>query len=203
MEIAIHPVPKRKICKDDLRSYIDTVTNHVFFSRYSTILGRENFLKYIKRQYFAPSHNISAFERLFVIDCDKAITPTEILEIIQRIIHTYHRVGKSPAPYVCLRNLEKHKLNQIKRDLVDMGTIFTDGTCFDGDKFRMDKLIEKDKDYHFKVRFVDEENISPLIELQFFKQYFHFFLYDYFDIKTEYFQVKVEIEQTQEVMQLL
>lgn len=65
------------------------------------------------------------------------------MRLIKNIAKKYYRKGKSPQPFVFLRDLETDRLTKIKRSLIGTDFFFNDGTYFDGDVVRLEKLFGK------------------------------------------------------------
>lgn len=205
LDIAIKNKEDRKITKLDLDNYIKNTKDRIFYSAYKEYLGKDKYLKMIKDEYFThDSPNINNFERLFIIDCDKEVDLTTLQKIVNKISKKYYRLKKSPAPYICLRNGNSKKINELKVGLLDDNIIFTDGTCFDGDIFRMDKLIQvADERNKIVVKLIDEDRISQLLEHVKVKEFYHMFLTDNLELETEYSQVKIQLDATDEVLKII
>lgn len=54
-----------------------------------------------------------------MIECNEIEDGTIVRYIIDALKTKYYRTGKSPAPYICFRGLDKKILNEVKIGLVD------------------------------------------------------------------------------------
>jgi hypothetical protein len=119
----------------------------------------------IKRQYFTfSSINIDNFERLFIVGTSVGDTQTDLMQIVNRIVQRYYKLSKSPAPYILFENLDDSDLNSLKRSLIDKGVSFSDGTTFNGDKFRLNELLlSSPKEREIKVKIIKNENLDELL----------------------------------------
>lgn len=130
-----------------LRKLTKDTNGTIFPVAYEEFLGVEEYIKFVKKQYFTfSSGNINAFERLFIIELDSTVNTTDILMLVLGISRKYYKpfrgAIKSPPPYICLVGNDELQI-EAKRKLVDQDVTFTDGTCFHGDVFRMEKLSQK------------------------------------------------------------
>jgi hypothetical protein len=130
-----------------LRKLTKDINGTIFPVAYEDFLGVDEYIKFVKKQYFTfPSGNVNAFERLFIVELDNTINTTDILTLVLGISRKYYKayrgIIKSPPPYICLVGNNELQI-EAKRKLVDQNITFTDGTCFNGDIFRMDKLSQK------------------------------------------------------------
>lgn len=203
LELAIKDdINERKTTRKEILDYLTDCKTKIFYNAYGTFLGRDKYIKLMKKHYFTHRGiNIDRFERLFIIDCQEKDNDVVIQRIINRIKEKFYRKDKSPAPYVCLKSIKKEKLNNIKRNLLDDGTIFTDGTYFNGDKFRIDKLINSSTDICIKI--INEENLLELVQKHQFREVYNLFINEPIDIKFECFNVEIQYEKLNEVEEMI
>ena len=75
--------------------------------------------------------------------------------------------------------------------------MFDDGTFFDGDRFRLSSIIEKEEiNEDMKVKINKRENISEVLAKVKFHQVFQFYLETPLDLVTERDHVKIQIVET-------
>ena len=75
----------------------------------------------------------------------------------------YFIKNNSPAPFIVIRGIPKPLLVDLKRQMVDKGIHFNDGTNFDGDRFRLEKILTKSKDIRDgRVKLVSDEVLPTL-----------------------------------------
>ena len=72
---------------------------------------------------------------------DSSTKDGDVIQIITNIKNRYFKKDTSPAPYVCLFGIDNERIANLKQKLWDKELIFSDGTHFDRDKFRMADLI--------------------------------------------------------------
>ena len=190
---------KRCITYEEINKYVDKCKTITFESKYRNIIGRDKFLKTIKRKYFTFNKpNINRFERLFMIECNEIEDGTIVRYIIDALKTKYYRAGKSPAPYICFRGLNKKVLNEVKIGMVDDEQAFSDGTYFDGDIFRSDKLVN---DTNVTIKFVSEENVENLKVK--FKEVYDFYLSSQTTIFEDIYKIKIQVENLDEIKVLI
>lgn len=177
LDLSIKEKTDRKISFRELSNHVTTAQDIVAMAGYQNILEEENYLKVIKKTYFTfKGINIDNFERLFILECDERTESVDLLRLIKRIGDKYFKVKKSPQPFIILKNLEKDKIIQIKQALIDTDYFFNDGTFFDGDKVRADKLFASSIDkYYGKVKIAPIDILTSTN----FKKHFHE-MYDFY-----------------------
>lgn len=206
LNLALKEEPQdRSVNESELCTYIKTTKDYVFYSSYRYYLDRDKYIKFIKAKYFTcTSANMNCFERLFIVDCYDYENLTVLHKLISNISKKYFKLGKSPAPYICLRGANRDTLNELKRELLDDNVIFDDGTCFDGDRFRIEKIIENsDKKNNIVVKLIDEAKLEDLIGMITIKEYYHLFLNSPMSFSTSYQQAKVQIENCEEIVEMI
>ncbi len=142
-DVAIKKNPKlRTINFTKLKGVINSKEKIIFDAAYYKYLKTERYLKFIKKEYFTfKKLNTPNKERLFVIETDNPMKDGDIIQIITNIKNKYFKKDTSPAPYICLFGIDNAKITSLKQKLWDKGLIFSDGTHFYGDKFRMNDLV--------------------------------------------------------------
>lgn len=204
-DISIQQKDQREISKDELGTFIEDAEKTIFYISYSKYLGVKDYEKLIKREFFTfKVANIDNFERLFIIDCQNDMELVDINKIVNTVSKKYFRVSKSPQPFLCFLNLSQEKLIELKRELIDQGIMFNDGTFFNGDKFRLDSIIEKVIDIkELKIKIVDLKHLMTLLERINFKEIFQFYLESPLKIKTYQKHVKIQISKTNQILNIL
>lgn len=166
MQLAVLPSKNdRQVCYQDLKNCLVDVDKKIFFKAYEIYLSRDKYNTLIKKQYFTFSGiNIDNFERLFILGISIDDTQTDLMQIVNRLVQRYYKLSKSPAPYILFENLEDSQLNSLKQSLVDKGVPFSDGTTFNGDKFRLNVLLSaSSKSHEIKVKIIKNENLDELL----------------------------------------
>ena len=205
LDRSVLPTAERRVSLTDLREFLYDAESTIFFSAYSNYLERERYSKLIKKRYFTANRpNLDNFQRLFVIDCEGSAPLPSLSRIAARISEKYFRRGKSPQPYLCFRNLPTNLMNDLKRNLINEGTHFFDGTHFDGDVLRIRELAEEpsvQREYVLRVAAV--EKISELLERASIKEVFQFFVRDPYPLTTSAVHVRIQIELAEQVLEMI
>ena len=156
LDLAVKHTEERKASFSDVDRLVKKVRRRVSMDGYQELLGKEKYERALHKMYFTHTRpNIDNFERLFVVECEGHNNEIELMQVITQISNMYFVKGKSPQPFILLRSLDVTKLRDIKRGLIDKGFMFNDGTWFDGDKVRADKLFERnEEDAYGKAKFL-------------------------------------------------
>lgn len=118
--------------------------------------------------------NIDNYERLFIIPVDERCNEIVLLTIVGRIFQKFYRPDKSPSPFVVFKDISAEKLKLIKQTLIDRKIMFNDGTYFNGDKFRIEKLTAIEKDVMVKI--VEYKDLEEVMSTISFQEVYHFYL---------------------------
>jgi len=164
LDLAVKKAEGRKASFSDIDVLVKKVRRRVSMDGYQELLGKEKYEKALHKMYFVHTRpNIDNFERLFVVECEEGCNAIELMQLIMQIAKMYFIKGKSPQPFILLRNADLQQLKDIKQGLVDRNFMFNDGTWFDGDKVRTEKLFAKStEDAYGKVKFLpSEEMLTP------------------------------------------
>lgn len=153
--IAIRKNPKqRTINYKKLKEVSNSNEKIIFDAAYCKYLKTERYFKYIKKEYFTfKKVNIPNKQRLFVIQTDNSVKDGDVIQVITNIKNRYFKKDTSPAPYICLFGIDNEKIANLKQKLWDKGLIFSDGTHFDRDKFRVADLIADTHDNNCGITF--------------------------------------------------
>ncbi|MGA2464245.1 MAG: hypothetical protein ABSH06_07835 [Thermodesulfobacteriota bacterium] len=206
INIAVIPErEKRLVKKSDLDFYLNKAEKDIFYSSYSKYLNKSKYEALIKKEFFTfKSANLNNFERLFAIDFDGKINKSDLIRIISQISRKYFRMNKSPAPYILIRSLSKQTLTEIKRDLIDNGLFFTDGTQFNGDKFRIDHLKQKSSSYNsIVVKFINEDRFESILKEINYQEIYSFYLTAPLSISIPVKNIKIQIDQTEQMLKFI
>lgn len=194
-----HPKNKRVVKYDQIKKYIDSCKNITFSDTYREILGKDKYIKAIKSKFFTfRTTNINNFDRLFVIECDEPENRSKIRKVVDLVNKKFYKKDKSPAPYIVFRNLKNDLLTQVKRDMIDDKIHFTDGTCFDGDKFRLDETQNKDL-----IKIINENHLNELINFINYKEIYNIYRTDKIPIHSEAIINSFMLENLDEVIKVL
>lgn len=205
LEMSLEARDARELSMEDLRQFTQCAEKTIFYTAYSHYLDGRAYERLIKREYFTFSHaNLDDFERLFIIDCDDSANCVDLEKIICQISRRYFRVGKSPQPFLCLRNLTREKLVSVKRDLADQNFVFNDGTCFDGDRFRLDRLVhDSSADKSVKAKIIDEDRIVELLSAHRIHEIFQFYLQEPLELAARDKHIVIQVAETCQILRML
>ncbi|MBY9077128.1 hypothetical protein [Paenibacillus sp. CGMCC 1.18879] len=204
-QLALKERKQRYLKKPDLDEYISMTDKTIFYLSYSKYLENLKYEALLKKEFFTlKTINLRNVERLFILDIDLKINKVDIYQIIGKIISKYFKSGKSPAPYICLRKISTIQYNRIKQDLIDLGITFNDGTCFNGDRFRLDYLVRQStKENQVVVKIIEEKQIEEVCTTVGFKEHYHFFIDTLHEIETEYRNIHIQIKETEQISKIL
>jgi hypothetical protein len=204
-DISIKTKEEREISKNDLLLFIKDTEKTIFYLSYSKYLDREKYEKIIRKEFFTfKVANIDNFERLFIIDCHQYMNLVDINKIVNCISKKYFKVSKSPQPILCFLNLQNGKLIDLKQELIDQGIMFNDGSLFNGDRFRLDRIIESElTNNQLKVKIVDFDHLYKILEKIKIKEIYQFYINSPILIETDHKHIKIQIEETNQILRMI
>lgn len=198
----------RELQKKDLDIIITENNKVVFDKGYQDYLSREKYLKLISKQYFI--HNkphIIPHERVLIFECVGNEKKEDIIDIIYLASKKFYRGGEnvssSPSPLLCFRGIEREKLIEIKRILVDKEFYFNDGTFFDGDRMRIRQLLKNSQPDQVKIRFIEEKNLSSLKEIKGTLESYQFYKKQKLILEYDSKEVSIYINDIEDIKKLL
>jgi hypothetical protein len=205
LDISIKTKGERLISKRDLVAILGDAEKTVFYTAYSKYLDRDKYERLVKKEFFTfKSVNIENFERLFVIQCDEGVSTVDLNKLVASLIRKYFRRAKSPQPYLCLTGLCSQSLVDVKQNLLDGGVLFDDGTYFNGDRFRLDRIVEKRlADGGTKIKLVNPECLDRVLNKVKFHEMYQFYLNSPISIEVGYSHTKIQIVETKQVLRML
>ncbi|MCX5718756.1 MAG: hypothetical protein NT055_02110 [Nitrospirae bacterium] len=178
LDLSVKQAGERKASFSDIDGVMKKVRRRVSMDGYQELLGKERYEKALHRMYFKHKRpNIDNFERLFVVECEERCNPIELMQLIMQIANMYYIKGKSPQPFILFRNADPQQIRDIKRGLLDKNFMFNDGTWFDGDRVRGEKLFAKSiEDAYGKVKFLPSEKLLTSDKLRgYFDEIYDFY----------------------------
>jgi hypothetical protein len=159
-------VGARRVAKSDLDRIIKQSEEVIFYCAYAKYLGKSKYLGYLRREYFTfRKINIPRVERLFIVEATEDTTSADVIKIIMAIKNKYYRIDNSPAPFVCIRNGMSLFIKQrLWERLAQDKETFSDGTHFNGDRFRYrDLLAAADHHNRISVKIVEPAIVNRLM----------------------------------------
>jgi hypothetical protein len=146
----------------------------VFLGSYQRHLGKERYLKLLKSEIGNPkSVNVVRRQRLVVVEVDTSTHIQDLIDIASAVRGRFYVPDNSPEPYLLLRGLTDPF--EVKRQLWDVGVPFTDGTHFDGDRFRIESLIGS-VPHDVGLRLVDPDHLGATLERVGIQEVYEFFV---------------------------
>lgn len=194
----------RIITKKQLKEYVNRCNKNIFYGYYDQIIGREKYIKLVKNKYFKiKSANINNFERLFAIDCNHCNNETAIRKIIDNISNKYYKKSKSPAPYISFRGIDEEVLTNVKREMYDDNIKFSDGTYFNGDRFRINDLKNDGDKNGVRVKIIKDEKIDELLNTITIKEYYNLFFDTPLKLNLKSQEIAVQINDIEEIIEII
>lgn len=205
LDISVKEKSKREISRSDLSEFVSGAERTVFYTAYAKYLEQSRYEQLVKKEFFTVrSPNIENFERLFVIHYDNKITVVDLVRITLSLTQKYFKVNKSPQPYLCFIDIDSDTLICLKQLLVDRKIFFNDGTCFHGDKFRLEHITEsKIKDDNLVAKIVNSEYLDQVINKVKFQEIYQLYLLTPIEIELECKHIKVQLTETKQVIKML
>lgn len=134
---------------------------------YITKIGKEKYFSLIRKKYFS-KHNISPYERFFIIECPENIQISTLKKITNVISDKWSKLSKRTpepfCPYIIFVNLSEDNLLLLKQSLYNDNFKFIDGYDFKGAKFSVDSIIqEANYKNNIKIKIFDFEEIDNVL----------------------------------------
>ena len=205
LDSCVRPKAQRRICLDDLKRFLEDTQITIFHSAYAKYMGTNKYLKLMRKTYFTISRpNLENFERLFLVECDNAVNPVDLIQVATRIARRFYRKGKSPQPYIVFHNVAERVLNEVKRELFNQGERFFDGTYFNGDRIRVNDLTRnRVNDEHFNLKITSLTTLSEIQHQVAIKEIFQFFVAEPLQLTVPGKHRRIQIHKTEDVLQII
>lgn len=193
----------RTLTSRDLNEMIRNSNQVIFYEEYRNRLDDKRYINMIRSEYFMHKKSfIIPSERLFIIECDSQDFDITLEEIVYNISKKFFMDGnkgsKSPAPFICFRNINILKL---KQKLFDDLFYFNDGTYFNGDRFRIDKLLNNENS-KYKIRFINESELEGLKKLGSLEVY-QFYKKEPLEVVIGRKKIDINIKNIEEIKQII
>lgn len=206
ISLAIKKRPQdRKINKKRIIELARKHESAIFHSGYRRHLGQEKYLAYIKKEFFTQKKtNFPNHERVFIIDADDGFSEKSVIAIATALSKKYYKLDISPAPYLCLLGYDYKKLAAIKQKLWDKKVVFTDGTHFAGDRFRMEDLIaDTNNQKNPKIlKILPEDYLSQFLKKDIADEMYYFFKSGQLKKKNKNF-IEISLERPTDILSLI
>lgn len=207
LDLAVKELHKRKTAFSELKTLVATVRSHVSMDGYERLLGAQKYARLVRNQYFVQRRaNIDNFQRLFIIEYDGSTNPIEMMRMVTVIGRKYFVRDKSPQPYMLIRRLKGEVVRKIKQGLIDKGFFFNDGTWFDGDKVRTEKLFSENTDELYgQIKFLPDERLLESRKiLNHFDEIYEFYVDEALPIRGfENRYIQIPVSDCQQALKIL
>ncbi|MGE7983695.1 hypothetical protein [Solibacillus sp. NPDC093137] len=205
-QLAIKTRTSRTISSYDLDSIIENNNKVIFYEGYRLYMSEDKYIKLLRDQYFTHRKpHIVPHERIFIIECGPNELKENLIDIVYKISDKFYRDGvqtsKTPAPFICFRNLSENNLIDLKITLLDNNFYFNDGTFFYGDKLRVETLLS-DRGKEYKVRLIDENLLKILEGLKSVETY-QFFKSTPIEVDYKSKNIKLSINSLENVLKII
>jgi hypothetical protein len=144
----------------------------IFQGGYQNRLGKDRYIKMLRRQVQRRSPNQVFKERLVSVEVGSNCHAEDLIDFADATGGRFCVRKNSPAPYLLLRG--SLDVREFKRELWDRGLKFVDGTNFDGDRFRIGDLTGPPKDA--KLRIIEESRLPDLVNAVKVHEVYDFYL---------------------------
>jgi hypothetical protein len=133
----------------------------IFQGGYQNHLGKQKYAALLRSQIVsAKSVNMVWRQRLVIVEAGSECHTQDIVDLAAGVSGRFYVRNNSPQPFLLLRGVAD--LCGFKRALWDAKVMFTDGTHFDGDRFRIEDLTGSTSQ-SICLRLVDESKLSELM----------------------------------------
>lgn len=171
---------KRTITKKQFIELLMDI-NIILDKWYISKISKEKYCGLIRKKYFS-EHNISPYERFFIIECPEN-TPISTLKKITNVIsNKWSKLSKRTpqpfCPYIIFSNLNEDELLLLKQNLYNDNFKFIDGYDFKGSGFSVESII-KEANYKNEIQikiFNIEEIDNVLKKINKTKEIYQFYI---------------------------
>ena len=151
----------RTITAAQLDAAVRDARRAIFQGGYQDHLGRQRYIKLLRTQIpGSKSVNVTRRERLVIAELGTGCNVHDVIDLALAVSNRFYIPENSPQPFLLLRSINGDIPN-LKQDLWE-AVKFTDGTNFDGDRFRIADLTarpSKDK----RIKLIDEARLTDLL----------------------------------------
>ena len=128
----------RHITKSDFLNRI-AVKDEIFDAWFIKRRGRDQYIRFVKKEYLSSGLNMEPFDRFFLIDCNCHDSLLELKEVILLLASKWAKLSKRQKPNFCpsiyLHGLDSKKLIELKNNIYSEGIIFLDPYPFRNSEF--------------------------------------------------------------------
>jgi len=134
----------------------------IFLGRYRTHLGKRKYLALLRSQMPPGSKtaNMPKRQRLVIAEVEADCDVHDLVDLASAVSTRFYVPENSPQPFLLLRTTADP--TSFKRALWDAKVMFSDGTHFDGDRFRLEDLTGAIHS-SIRLRLVHESKLAELM----------------------------------------
>lgn len=175
---------------------------------YITKIGKEKYYSLIRKKYFS-KHNISPYERFFIIECPENIQISTLKKITNAISDKWSKLSKRTpqpfCPYIVFVNLSEDNLLLLKQSLYNDEFKFIDGYDFKGAKFSAKSIIqEANYKNNIKIKIFNLVEIENVLDiLQNTKEIYQFYINNKVYENKKNYQIDIKIDDLEDVLNII
>lgn len=175
---------------------------------YINKIGKENYYSLLRKKYFS-KHNISPYERFFIIECPENIQISTLKKITNTISDKWSKLSKRTpqpfCPYIVFVNLSEDNLLLLKQSLYNDNFKFIDGYDFKGAKFSAESIIqEANYKNNIKIKIFDLEEIDNVLYIiKNTKEIYQFYINNKVYENKKNNQIDIKIDNLEDVLNII
>ncbi len=175
---------------------------------YINKIGKENYYSLLRKKYFS-KHNISPYERFFIIECPENIQISTLKKITNTISDKWSKLSKRTpqpfCPYIVFVNLSEDNLLLLKQSLYNDNFKFIDGYDFKGAKFSAESIIqEANYKNNIKIKIFDLEEIDNVLYIiKNTKEIYQFYINNKVYENKKNNQIDIKIDNFEDVLNII
>lgn len=198
---------KRTITKKQFINLLMDI-NIILDKWYISKVNKEKYCSLIRKKYFS-EHNISPYERFFIIECYEN-TPISTLKKIANVIsNKWSKLSKRTpqpfCPYIIFSNLNENELVSLKQSLHNDHFKFIDGYDFRGAKFSVESITqEANYKNEIQIKILDIKEIDNVLKkINKTKEIYQFYINKkIYDNKNEH-HVVIKIDELDDILNII
>lgn len=175
---------------------------------YMAKIDKEKYCNLIRKKYFS-KHNISPYERFFIIECPKEIQISILKKITITISDKWSKLSKRTpqpfCPYVIFTNLSEEKLLLLKQSLYSDNFKFIDGYDYKGAQFSVDSITqEANYKNGIKIKIFDLNVIDNVLkDIKKAKEIYHFYINNQSYHTNNENQISIRVDNLDDILNII
>ena len=183
--------------------------NKLFDQWYVEFVGFEKYYKAVKRQFFTQV-NISPKNRIFLVECDKQISDTDIANIVMKISDNWSRLSQREqnpfCPFIFLHGLSPQRLVEVKNILLDNDFHIWDGYEFKDAVFSPTSLVRPvNRHIGVKAKMINRKSqISDVLNAcTGAKELYQFYISKPYFSESKYILKTFQLRSTEDILKII